>query len=64
MNNVKSIGLVAGWGEYPLAVARALREKNYEVVVAAVHGHASKEIESLASHVRWIGVCKQECRLK
>ena len=58
MNRAKSIGIVAGWGEYPLAVARALREEGYEVVVAAVHGHASKEIESLASHVRWIGVCK------
>ncbi len=58
MSNAKSIGIVAGWGEYPLAVARALREKDYEVVVAAIHGHASKEIETLASHVRWIGVCK------
>ncbi len=58
MSKAKSIGIVAGWGEYPLAVARALREKDYEVVVAAIHGHASKEIESLASHVRWIGVCK------
>ena len=58
MNKAKSIGIVAGWGDYPLAVARALREKGHEVVVAAVHGHASKEIESLASHVKWIGVCK------
>ena len=58
MNKAKSIGIVAGWGDYPLAVARALQEKGHEVVVAAVHGHASKEIESLASHVKWIGVCK------
>ena len=43
MNNAKSIGIVAGWGEYPLAVARALREKGYDVVVAAVHGLAIKK---------------------
>jgi len=58
MSNSESIGIVAGWGDYPLEVAKALREKGYHVVVAAVHGHASKEIESLSNHVRWVGVCK------
>lgn len=58
MSTSESIGIVAGWGEYPLAVARALREKGHTVVVAAVYGHAPKEIEALSHHVKWIGVCK------
>ena len=56
MNKAKSIGIVAGWGDYPLAVARALREKGYEVVVAAVHGHASKEIESLKKNLDQVSI--------
>lgn len=58
MSTSESIGIVAGWGEYPLAVARALREKGHTVVVAAVYDHAPKEIEALSHHVKWIGVCK------
>ena len=54
----EAIGIVAGWGEYPLEVARALREKGHTVVVAAVHDHASKEIEQLAHYTKWIGVAK------
>jgi DUF1009 family protein len=58
MSTSEAIGIVAGWGEYPIAVARALREKGHIVVVAAVHGHAPKEIEALSDHLKWIGVCK------
>jgi UDP-2,3-diacylglucosamine hydrolase len=58
MSSSSAIGIVAGWGAYPLAVATALREKGHTVVVAAVHGHAPKEIEALSDHVKWIGVCK------
>ena len=58
MNTPEAIGIVAGWGEYPLAVARALREQGHTVVVAAVHGHAPNEIEALSHHVKWVGVCK------
>jgi UDP-2,3-diacylglucosamine hydrolase len=54
----QAIGIVAGWGEYPIMVARALRDRGHKVVVAAVHGHAPKEIEQISHHVKWIGVCK------
>jgi UDP-2,3-diacylglucosamine hydrolase len=58
MSKAEAIGIVAGWGEYPLEVARALRDKGHTVVVAAVYQHAAKEIEQIAHHVKWIGVCK------
>jgi UDP-2,3-diacylglucosamine hydrolase len=58
MNETQSIGIVAGWGEYPIAVAKALRGQGHTVVVAAVNGHAAKELEQIAHHTKWIGVCK------
>ncbi|MEQ1824384.1 MAG: UDP-2,3-diacylglucosamine diphosphatase LpxI [Pirellula sp.] len=54
----QAIGIIAGWGEFPLVVARALREQGNTVVVAAVRQHASEEIEQIAHHVKWVGVCK------
>ena len=55
---MQTVGIVAGWGEYPITVAKALREKGHRVVVAAIHDHASPELEQLADAIRWIGVCK------
>lgn len=35
----KSIGLLAGWGQYPVVIADGLRRQGYRVVVAGVAGH-------------------------
>ncbi|MFN9915130.1 MAG: hypothetical protein ACK53L_21255, partial [Pirellulaceae bacterium] len=32
------IGIVAGWGEYPMRVAQALSRRGDEVVIAAIQG--------------------------
>ncbi len=53
-----SIGIVAGWGDYPLTVAKALRTQGHRVVIAAIRNHASTELESVADATRWFGVCK------
>jgi len=55
---METIGIVAGWGEYPIHVAKSLREKGYRVVVAAIHGHASPELSQIADAMKWVGVCK------
>jgi len=53
-----TVGIVAGWGEYPITVARTLREQGYRVVVAAIRDHASPELEKIADATYWVGVCK------
>lgn len=53
-----NVGIVAGWGEYPLQVARALRAQGHRVVTAAIRNHASTELISLSDAHCWIGVCK------
>jgi DUF1009 family protein len=58
MSSPQTVGIVAGWGEYPISVAKALREKGCRVVIAAIRDHASPDIEQVADATRWIGVCK------
>jgi DUF1009 family protein len=58
MSPHRTVGIVAGWGEFPVIVAKSLRQQGHTVVVAAVRNHASEEITQLADHVKWVGVCK------
>jgi DUF1009 family protein len=51
-------GLVAGWGEYPLVVARELRRRGYRLVGLGVKQHADPKIESLCDDFRWLGLGK------
>ena len=50
------IGLIAGWGRYPLIVATELRSAGYEVVTCAIRGHADPRLESVCHQVRWFGM--------
>ncbi len=54
----ETFGLVAGWGEYPQQVLQALKRSGYPTVVAAIHAHASEDLEPLADALEWFGVCK------
>ncbi len=53
-----AVGIVAGWGDYPLSVARALKAQGAEVSIAAIRGHASEALQPYADHWTWVGVCK------
>jgi DUF1009 family protein len=50
------IGLVAGWGRFPILVAESLVRARVPVYCIAIHGHADKHLEYLCSDVRWSGV--------
>lgn len=52
------VGIVAGWGEYPGKVARAVQALGGTVTIAAIRNHASEELYSLADQMKWFGVCK------
>ena len=55
----RRIGLVAGWGEFPITVARRLIEQGYEVVCAGVKDHAdSAALSELCTHYRELGLGK------
>lgn len=50
------IGLVAGWGRFPVLVAQSLVRRGIPVVAIAIPDHADSHLEYLCDHVRWSGV--------
>lgn len=50
------IGLVAGWGDFPLAVARSLILQGKEVHCCAIRDHADPELEKICTSYRVFGM--------
>jgi DUF1009 family protein len=56
--NPAAVGLVAGWGRYPLVVAEALRRRGARVYCLGVRGHADAGLAELCDDFQWIGMAK------
>ncbi|MBL7081506.1 MAG: UDP-2,3-diacylglucosamine diphosphatase LpxI [Candidatus Omnitrophica bacterium] len=54
--NKARIGLIAGNRRFPLLVAEQAKKKDYEVVVIALKGEASRLICRIADKVYWLGL--------
>src|ERR1051326_4170610 len=52
------IGLIAGWGRYPIAVAEVLKQKGYSLYCVALKEHADPKIAEICDHVQWTGIAK------
>jgi UDP-2,3-diacylglucosamine hydrolase len=52
------VGILAGWGRYPIVVAEALRRQGYEIFCQAVPGHADPRLAELCDHFRWLGLAR------
>ncbi|OUT58180.1 MAG: hypothetical protein CBB71_14195 [Rhodopirellula sp. TMED11] len=52
------IGLIAGWGSFPIEVAEHVTNNGRDVYCVAIKDHASEQLESICSGVRWSGVGK------
>ena len=50
------IGLIAGWGSFPIEVARAIVASGGHVVCIGLRDHADWQLESICDDVRWSGV--------
>jgi DUF1009 family protein len=57
-NSQPPIGLIAGWGNFPVEVAQSLIQEGRNVCCVAISGHASTDLESICDHVTWMGVGK------
>lgn len=58
------LGLVAGWGRFPIELAQHARARGRDVVVAAIKEHANDELQSLARDMRYFGVAKLGAQMK
>lgn len=52
------IGVLAGWGDYPIIVAEALRQQGAQVIGLGVKDHADPYFASLCMQYREIGVAQ------
>jgi len=52
------IGLFAGWGNYPVTIARGLRDSGYKVYCLGVKDHADPALAELCEEFRWVGLAR------
>ncbi|HEX3654708.1 MAG TPA: UDP-2,3-diacylglucosamine diphosphatase LpxI [Pirellulales bacterium] len=52
------IGLLAGWGRYPLIVAEALAQQGYQTYCLGVKGHADPALATICDDFQWVGLAK------
>ena len=50
------IGLIAGWGRYPLLVVEALRRQGSEVYCLGAVGHADPKLAEICRDFQWCGL--------
>jgi DUF1009 family protein len=55
-NTTRRIGLIAGWGDYPLLVAEALRRQGYEIFCLGVIDQADPRLTELCDEFRYSGL--------
>jgi DUF1009 family protein len=54
----RKVGLIAGWGEYPVAVARRLVGNGYQVCVLGFRGHADPRLREICHAFQWTGLTR------
>jgi UDP-2,3-diacylglucosamine hydrolase len=54
----KKVGILAGWGRYPIVIAKALKRQGCEVYCQGTIGHADPELAEVCDHFRWLGMAK------
>lgn len=55
----ETIGLIAGWGDYPVAIARSMHQRGIEVCCVGVINHADEPaLRPLCTHFQSIGMAR------
>ena len=60
----KHIGLIAGWGRFPILVARALKRQGFQVYCVGVVGHADPQLDEICDGFRWVGLAKTSSQIR
>ena len=58
------LGLVAGWGRFPIELAERARANGRQLIVAAIKAHADDELKPLAKELRYFGVAKLGAQMR
>jgi DUF1009 family protein len=54
----ETVGILAGWGRYPVAVAEAVRRRGGRTAILSIRDHADVALEQLADHHGFVGVAE------
>jgi DUF1009 family protein len=54
----ETIGILAGWGRYPVVVAEAIRRRGGRTAILEIRGHADADLEALADVYGTVGVAE------
>jgi DUF1009 family protein len=54
----ETVGILAGWGRFPVAVAEAIRRRGGRTAILAISGHADAALEPVADHYGEVGVAE------
>lgn len=52
------VGLIAGWGRYPIVVAKALREQGRRIICAGLKDHADAELRNISDAYKDISLAQ------
>ncbi|HET6883323.1 MAG TPA: UDP-2,3-diacylglucosamine diphosphatase LpxI [Pirellulales bacterium] len=56
--SAERVGLMAGWGRYPLVIAEAMTRQGFDVYCLGVKGHADPALAQICAGFDWIGLGK------
>lgn len=60
----RKIGLVAGWGRFPLVVAQALQREGFEIVGLGIKDHADQDLAPLCVAYHEVGLAKMGAAIR
>jgi DUF1009 family protein len=55
-STAEPIGLLAGWGRYPVVIAEALRRQGKCIIGLGIRDHADPQLAALCDHFAWAGL--------
>jgi len=58
IDDVRRVGLIAGWGRYPILLAQALKRSGRDVVCLGVRDHADPGLANICDVFEWGGLGK------
>ena len=58
MSPVLKVGLIAGWGRYPIVVARALAAEGAQIYCLGIKDHADPALAETCHQFQWVGLGK------
>lgn len=60
----RRIGLIAGWGRYPIVLAEALKREGFEVICLGIRHHASPQLAEICDDFGEVGLARLGAALR